>query len=39
VSVGVAVGAPGESGEAVVLRAGAALGEAKRLGGNAVQGA
>jgi GAF domain-containing protein len=35
-SVGVAVGAPGESGEAVVLRAGAALTEAKRLGGNAV---
>ncbi len=37
VSVGVAVGEPGESGEAVVLRAGAALGEAKRLGGNAVK--
>jgi diguanylate cyclase (GGDEF)-like protein len=36
VSVGVAVGEPGESGEAVVLRAGAALTEAKRLGGNAV---
>ncbi|WP_028057264.1 EAL domain-containing protein [Candidatus Solirubrobacter pratensis] len=35
-SVGVAVGRPGESGEAVVLRAGAALNEAKRLGGNAV---
>jgi hypothetical protein len=27
------VGEPGESGEAVVLRAGAALGEAKRQGG------
>jgi diguanylate cyclase (GGDEF)-like protein len=39
VSVGVAVGEPGESGEAVVLRAGAALGEAKRLGGNAVSAA
>jgi diguanylate cyclase (GGDEF)-like protein len=38
-SVGVAVGEPGESGEAVVLRAGAALTEAKRLGGNAVQAA
>jgi diguanylate cyclase (GGDEF)-like protein len=37
VSVGVAVGEAGESGEAVVLRAGAALGEAKRLGGNAVK--
>lgn len=37
-SVGVAVGAPGESGEALVLRAGAALSEAKRLGGDAVQG-
>jgi diguanylate cyclase (GGDEF)-like protein len=36
-SVGVAVGEPGESGEAVVLRAGAALNEAKRLGGNAVR--
>jgi diguanylate cyclase (GGDEF)-like protein len=35
-SVGVAVGDPGESGEAVVLRAGAALTEAKRLGGNVV---
>ena len=38
-SVGVAVGQPGESGEAVVLRAGAALTEAKRLGGDAVRGA
>jgi GGDEF domain-containing protein len=37
-SVGVAVGGPGESGEAVVLRAGAALSEAKRRGGNAVHG-
>jgi diguanylate cyclase (GGDEF)-like protein len=36
-SIGVAVGEPGESGEAVVLRAGAALTEAKRLGGNAVR--
>ncbi len=36
-SVGVAVGEPGESGEAVVLRAGAALHEAKRLGGNSVR--
>jgi EAL domain-containing protein (putative c-di-GMP-specific phosphodiesterase class I)/GGDEF domain-containing protein len=35
-SVGVAVGEPGESGETVVRRAGAALAEAKRLGGNAV---
>jgi EAL domain-containing protein (putative c-di-GMP-specific phosphodiesterase class I)/GGDEF domain-containing protein/putative methionine-R-sulfoxide reductase with GAF domain len=35
-SVGVAIGEPGESGEAVVLRAGAALAEAKRLGGNVV---
>jgi EAL domain-containing protein (putative c-di-GMP-specific phosphodiesterase class I)/GGDEF domain-containing protein/putative methionine-R-sulfoxide reductase with GAF domain len=32
VSVGVAVGEPGESGEAVVLRAGVALGEVKRRG-------
>ena len=32
VSVGVALGEPGESGEAVVLRAGAALGEVKRQG-------
>jgi diguanylate cyclase (GGDEF)-like protein len=36
VSVGVAVGAPGESGEALVLRAGAALGEVKRRGSDGV---
>jgi GGDEF domain-containing protein len=35
-SVGVAVGRPDECGDAVVLRAGAALTEAKRLGGNVV---
>ena len=37
VSVGVAVGAPGgECGEALVSRAGEALGEAKRLGSDGV---
>ena len=36
VSVGVAVGEAGESGEAVVLRAGVALGEVKRLGSDGV---
>jgi EAL domain-containing protein (putative c-di-GMP-specific phosphodiesterase class I)/GGDEF domain-containing protein/putative methionine-R-sulfoxide reductase with GAF domain len=35
-SVGVAVGGAGESGEAVVARAGAALGEVKRRGGDGV---
>jgi hypothetical protein len=34
--VGVAVGAPGECGEAVVSRAGAALGEVKRRGSDGV---
>ena len=36
VSVGVAVGAAGESGEAVVLRAGVALDEVKRAGADGV---
>jgi diguanylate cyclase (GGDEF)-like protein len=36
VYVGVAVGTPGESGDALVTRAGQALGEAKRRGANGV---